>query len=88
MDNFDPYNVLLVIATNILMTAFVLHGHIYGPKIYWEVWKFESGKVWYFEMENFCFWPNCLFKDIKTTLLYRLYADESVAVFGGCAVQI
>ncbi len=32
MDNFDPYNVLLAIATNIpvlLMTAFVLHSHIY-----------------------------------------------------------
>ncbi len=30
MDNFDPYNVLLAIATNIpvlLMTAFVLQGH-------------------------------------------------------------
>ncbi len=30
MDNFDPYNVLLSIATNIpvlLMTAFVLQGH-------------------------------------------------------------
>ncbi len=25
----------------------------YGLKIYWEVlWKFESGKVWNFEMEN------------------------------------
>ncbi len=34
MDNFDPYNVLLSIATNIpvlLMTAFVLQGHIYDP---------------------------------------------------------
>ncbi len=32
MVNFDPYNVLLAIATNIpvlLMTAFVLQGHIY-----------------------------------------------------------
>ncbi len=32
MDNFDPYNVLLAIATNIpvlLMTAFVLQGHIF-----------------------------------------------------------
>ncbi len=32
MDNFDPYNVLLTIATNIpvlLMTAFVLQGHMY-----------------------------------------------------------
>ncbi len=32
MYNFDPYNVLLSIATNIpvlLMTAFVLQGHIY-----------------------------------------------------------
>ncbi len=32
MYNFDPYNVLLVIATNIavlLMTAFVLQGHLY-----------------------------------------------------------
>ncbi len=32
MDNFDPYNVLLSIAANIpvlLMTAFVLQGHIY-----------------------------------------------------------
>ncbi len=24
----------------------------YGLKNYWEVWKFESGKVWIFEMEN------------------------------------
>ncbi len=32
MDNFDPYNVLLAIATNIpqrLKTSFVLQGHIY-----------------------------------------------------------
>ncbi len=32
IDNFDPYNVLLAIATNIavlLMTASVLQGHIY-----------------------------------------------------------
>ncbi len=32
MYNFEPYNVLLAIATNIavlLMTAFVLQGHIY-----------------------------------------------------------
>ncbi len=32
MYNFDPYNVLLAIATNIpqrLMTGFVLQGHIY-----------------------------------------------------------
>ncbi len=31
MDNFEPYNVLLAITTNIpvlLMTAFVLQGHI------------------------------------------------------------
>ncbi len=31
-DNFDPYNVLLSIATNIpvlLMTAFVLQGHMF-----------------------------------------------------------
>ncbi len=29
MDNFDPYNVLLAIATNVLlMTAFVLQRHI------------------------------------------------------------
>ncbi len=35
MDNFDPYNVLLAIATNIpvlLMTAFVLQGHIYSEQ--------------------------------------------------------
>ncbi len=32
MDHFDPYNVLLAIATNIpvlLMTAFVLQDHIF-----------------------------------------------------------
>ncbi len=32
INNFDPYNVLLAIATNIhvlLMTAFVLQGHIF-----------------------------------------------------------
>ncbi len=34
MYHFDPYNVLLAIATNIpvlLMTAFVLQGHILTP---------------------------------------------------------
>ncbi len=34
MYNFDPYNVFLAIATNIpvllIMTAFVLQGHIYA----------------------------------------------------------
>ncbi len=38
MDNFDPYNVLLAIATNIpvlLKTGFVVQGHIYANyKIY------------------------------------------------------
>ncbi len=36
MDNFDPYNVLLAIATNIpvlLMNAFVLQGHNCSPSI-------------------------------------------------------
>ncbi len=37
MDNFDPYNVLLVIATNILMTASVLQGQVckssFTPKV-------------------------------------------------------
>ncbi len=33
---------------NALLTIYVK----YGLKIYWEVWKFESGKVWNFEMEN------------------------------------
>ncbi len=35
MYNFDPYSVLLAIATNILMllmTGFVLQGHIFGIK--------------------------------------------------------
>ncbi len=33
MYNFDPYNVLLAISTNVLfMTAFVLQGHIYYSK--------------------------------------------------------
>ncbi len=37
MDNFDPYNVLLAIATNIpvlLMTAFVLQGHMWSSTVY------------------------------------------------------
>ncbi len=33
---------------NALWTIYVT----YGLKIYREVWKFESGKVWNFEMEN------------------------------------
>ncbi len=36
INNCDPYNALLSIATNIavlLMTAFVLQGHIYGSKL-------------------------------------------------------
>ncbi len=40
MYNFDPYNVLLVIATNIavlLMTAFVLQGHILDGKKIWNI---------------------------------------------------
>ncbi len=39
MYNFDSYNVLLSIATNIavlLMTAFVLQGHIFGNR--WRRW--------------------------------------------------
>ncbi len=28
IDNFDPYNVFLAIATNILKTGFVVQGHI------------------------------------------------------------
>ncbi len=38
MDNFEPYNVLLAIATNIpvlLMTAFVLQGHICDQTWFW-----------------------------------------------------
>ncbi len=37
INNFDPYNVLLAVATNIpvlLMTAFVLQGHIYTVCMY------------------------------------------------------
>ncbi len=37
MYNFDPYNVLLTIATNIavlLMTAFVLQGHKYDDNYF------------------------------------------------------
>ncbi len=45
MDNFDPYNVLLAIATNIpvlLMTAFVLQGH----KFLWQnAWYSVSSLV-------------------------------------------
>ncbi len=40
MDNFEPYNVLLAIATNIpvlLMTAFVLQGHIWFVGIGWKM---------------------------------------------------
>ncbi len=36
MDNFDPYNVLLAISTNILQglkAGFVLQGHIYALSI-------------------------------------------------------
>ncbi len=33
---------------NALWTIYVK----YGLKIYREVWTFESGKVWHFEMEN------------------------------------
>ncbi len=39
MYNFDPYNVLLSIATNMPQTGFVLQGHIYenyiSPIIFW-----------------------------------------------------
>ncbi len=44
MDNFDPYNVLLAIATNIpvlLMTAFVLQGHIYDAIAWLCKWTSE-----------------------------------------------
>ncbi len=33
---------------NALLTIYVK----YGLKIYWEVWKFELGKVWNFKKEN------------------------------------
>ncbi len=44
MDNFDPYNVLLTIATNIsvlLMTGFVIQGHIWEDKLPY-LWKNRS----------------------------------------------
>ncbi len=40
---FDPYNVLLAIATNIpvlLMTAFVLQGHIRGVVLISCIWNY------------------------------------------------
>ncbi len=45
MYNFDPYNVLLAIATNIpvlLMTAFMLQGHIFPPFLK------HNAKLWHF----------------------------------------
>ncbi len=44
-NNFDPYNVLLAIATNIpvlLMTAYVLQGHI---SLRWQVDKKIKSKI-------------------------------------------
>ncbi len=48
MDNFDPYNVLLAIATNIpvlLMTAFVLQGHNMNNKSLYQIWYAKVLKV-------------------------------------------
>ncbi len=52
MDNFDPYNVLLVIATNIpvlLMTGFVLQGHIYSSG---DVDVFSDSVCWCIKAET------------------------------------
>ncbi len=48
MDNFEPYNVLLAIATNIpvlLMTAFVLQGHICSWLNCWSSLTFVSWQL-------------------------------------------
>ncbi len=49
MDNFDPYNVLLAIATNIpvlLMTALVLQGTLYSEHYVYEVNEWFELKLW------------------------------------------
>ncbi len=52
MDHFDPYNVLLAIATDIpvrLMTDFVLQGHTYSMNVeYMKVWGWKVGFYLYF----------------------------------------
>ncbi len=62
MYNFDPYNVLLSIATNIpvlLMTAFVLQGHILsiniGFNLFFQLVFFEIAPLLYFCLE----WIDC-----------------------------
>ncbi len=45
MYNFDPYNVLLAIATNILMTGFVLQSHIYLQSQYKDIHQLEMGAI-------------------------------------------
>ncbi len=51
-ENKNIYRLLLYTKykaeNNALWTSYVK----YGLKIYRDVWKFESGKVWNFEMEN------------------------------------
>ncbi len=69
MDNFDPYNVLLVIATNIpvlLMTAFVLQGHKYDKDCM--IFEHQSLNAKYLQYFHFSI--------IKYTLVY-LYLDFS-----------
>ncbi len=63
MYNFDPYNVLLSIATNIpvlLMTAFVLQGHIYYMRTVGSVDReyvlFNKNKLYF--QNDIIFFPN------------------------------
>ncbi len=60
----------------------------YGPKIYWEVWKFESGKVCNFEMENVqepCLWLCSAVADGQC--LVCLQSDHGAESGGGEAVR-
>ncbi len=56
MDNFDPYNVLLDITTNIpqrLKTAFVVQGHKYIINVVHNCWYFANADIFYSAIKGY-----------------------------------
>ncbi len=87
MYNFDPYNVLLAIATNIpvlLMTAFVLQGHTYIYMCYQTINRIQNKRFYFciflymfyttFFLYNFFFvYLLCIYKYAHIQYIFQKY---------------
>ncbi len=87
MYNFDPYTVLLSIATNIpvlLMTAFVLQGHIFPIMNYDTAWCVWVGLLSHHEMRRACLFCFCCAPESDCCIHSRTTSSSVIQHNGVC----